>query len=296
MDKVFKNKLAIFTFVFPAFAVFCGIIIVSIFFSGYYSLHDWDGIGDKTFIGFENYKELFFGPESGVIIKSFVNTLLLAFLTVIIQLPLAMLLAIILANGIKGEGFYRTVLFVPVVLSAVVIGFLWRQLYHPTLGLINVVLKGLGLESLTRTWLGDTNTALIAVMIPIIWQWIGYHMLLMYASVKSIPKDIKEAAYIDGASGVKAALKITIPLIRPIIKVCIIFAVIGSLQAFDMVYVLTNGGPSHASEVPSTLLYRMLFHSNQYGFGSALSMFIVVECLFITVFIQKLFKVEEITY
>lgn len=296
MNKVFRNKLAIFAFVFPAFALFSGIVIVSIFFSGYYSFNDWNGIGEKTFIGVENYVKLFSGPESDVFIKSILNTLILAVLTVLIQLPLAMLLAIILANGIKGESFFRNVLFIPVVLSAVVIGFLWRQVYHPTLGLVNVILKGLGLDSLTRTWLGDTNTALIAVMIPIIWQWIGYHMMLMYATVKSIPQDIKEAAYIDGANGVKAAFKIIIPLSKPIIKVCVIFAVIGSLQAFDMVYVLTNGGPSHASEVPSTLLYRMLFHSNQYGFGSALSMFIVAECLFITLLIQKIFKVEDITY
>jgi len=296
MDRVLKNKFAIFLFVFPAFAVFFAVVIVSIINSGYYSFTQWDGIGAKTYVGVQNYIDLFTGAGSGVFLKSIVNTLILAALTVLIQLPIALIIALILGSGVKGEGFYRTVLFVPVVLSAVVIGLLWRQMYHPTLGLLNVVLKNIGLGSLSRTWLGDTNTALIAVMAPIIWQWIGYHMLLMYASVKSIPQDIREAAYIDGATGIKTALKITIPLMRPILKVCTILAVIGSLQAFDMVYVLTNGGPSHATEVPSTLMYTTFFHKNQYGLGSAMSMFIIAECLTITMIIQKLFKVEEITY
>lgn len=296
MDRVFKNKTAIFVFVFPAFAIFCGVVILSIVYSGYYSLHNWNGIGEKVFIGFENYVKMFTGPDSGVFIKSIANTFILAILTVLIQLPLAMILALILTSGIKGENFLRTVFFVPVVLSAVIIALLFRQLYHPTLGLLNTVLKGIGLESLTRIWLGDTKTALGAVMAPIIWQWIGYQMLLMYASIKTIPQDIKEAAYIDGATGIHTALKITIPLIKPVLKVCVIFAVIGSLQAFDMVYVLTNGGPSHASEVPSTLMYQTFFHKNQYGFGSALSMFIVAECVLISRLIQKLFKTDNITY
>jgi raffinose/stachyose/melibiose transport system permease protein len=147
---------------------------------------------------------------------------------------------------------------------------------------------------MAKAWLADPNTALGSSFVPTLWQYVGYHMLLMYAAIKSIPTDIYEAAKLDGASGIKMAFKITIPLIKPMLKVCVTFSVIGALKIFDLVYVLTNGGPNHASEVPSTLLVNNIFVRSMYGYGSAIAIFIIIECLIFTGIIQKFFKVDDV--
>jgi len=294
MDRVLGDKKAIFIFIFPAFAVFSGMIIIPILFSGYYSLLEWNGIGSGRFIGLQNYIELFVNNADGFG-RSILNSVILALLSVFVQLPIALVIALILASGVKGEGFFRSVYFIPVIVSTTVIGQLWIKIYNPQYGLLNAFLKGIGLEVLTNEWLGNIKTALMAAFIPLVWQYVGYHMLLMYAAIKSIPRDITEAAKIDGASPVKAALKITIPLIMPIIEVCVVFAVIGSLKTFDLIYVLTGGGPMHATEVPSTLMFNTIFHKYMYGYGSAMAIFIVVECLLLTVIIQKLFSLRSST-
>ena len=255
-----------------------------------YSLFDWNGFGEGIFVGFSNYAKMF---QDKVFLRSAVNSLLLGFVTLVTQLPLALLLALLLTSGIKREGFYRTVFFIPMTLSSVVIGQLWLKIYNPNYGVLNTLLGVLGLESLQRNWLGDVNTALFSAFVPIIWQNVGYHMLLLYTSINSISKDILEAAKLDGASGVKAARYITIPLVKPMLRTCAIFVVIGSLKAFDMIYVLTNGGPVHMTEVPSSLMFSSIFNLNKYGYGSAISIFIVVECIVMAVILQKVFRVKE---
>lgn len=295
MERVLRDKFAIIVFVFPAFLFFAGIVLIPIIFSGGYSTLKWDGIGQGEFVFLKNYIDLFTSNSNGFL-RSLGNSFILAILSVFIQLPVALTLALILGSGaIKNEKFFRTVFFIPVIISTVVIGQLWMKIYHPSYGLLNSILEGLGLESLTRAWLGDITTALMAVLVPLIWQYVGLHMLLMYTAIKSIPDEIFEAAKIDGASTLKTSIWVTTPLIKPIIKVCVIQAIIGSLKAFDLIYILTNGGPVHSSEVPSTLMYSMITNYN-YGSGSAVAIIIVVECLLLTVLVQKFFKVEEFTY
>lgn len=290
MNKILGNKTAIAAFVAPSLILFGGIIFYSIIMSFRYSLLDWNGFGEGIFVGFSNYAKMF---QDKVFLRSAVNSLLLGFVTLVTQLPLALLLALLLTSGIKGEGFYRTVFFIPMTLSSVVIGQLWLKIYNPNYGVLNTLLGVLGLESLQRNWLGDVNTALFSAFVPIIWQNVGYHMLLLYTSINSISKDILEAAKLDGASGVKAARYITIPLVKPMLRTCTIFVVIGSLKAFDMIYVLTNGGPVHMTEVPSSLMFSSIFNLNKYGYGSAISIFIVVECIVMAVILQKVFRVKE---
>ena len=290
MNKILGNKTAIAAFVAPSLILFGGIIFYSIIMTFRYSLLDWNGFGEGIFVGFSNYAKMF---QDKVFLRSAVNSLLVGFVTLVTQLPLAILLALLLTSGIKGEGFYRTVFFIPMTLSSVVIGQLWLKIYNPNYGVLNTLLGVLGLESLQRNWLGDVNTALFSAFVPIIWQNVGYHMLLLYTSINSISKDILEAAKLDGASGVKAARYITIPLVKPMLRTCAIFVVIGSLKAFDMIYVLTNGGPVHMTEVPSSLMFSSIFNLNKYGYGSAISIFIVVECIVMAVILQKVFRVKE---
>jgi raffinose/stachyose/melibiose transport system permease protein len=294
VDKVLKDKKAYCVFILPALIVYAVMVIAPIFMTGYYSTLDWNGIGKPIMIGLKNFIQLFTN-DSGFI-QSVLNSLLLAVYSVIFQVPIALVLAIILARGIKGEKFYRVAYFVPVVISSVVIGQLWLKIYNPDYGMLNAILKSIGLSFLAKDWLGRTETALTASLIPVVWQFIGYHMLLLYTAVKSIPDDIYEAAKIDGASEIATALKITIPLIKPMIKVSLTFCIIGSLKFFDLIYILTKGGPIHASEVPGYLMYNTIFKLNDYGYGSAIAVFIVAECILFYFLIQKFFKTESITY
>lgn len=294
MDKMLRDKKAILLFMLPALLIYSFVAVLSILMSTYYSLFDWDGIGDKVFVGLKNYIDLFVGNHDGFT-KAAQNSLLLAFFAILGQIIPGTILALILARGVKGEGFFRTVFFIPVVMSSVVIGQLWSMMYHPSYGMLNSVLKKIGLGSLAHPWLSDTKTALAAVFIVIIWQYIGYHMLLMYSGMKRIPEDIYEAAKIDGAGGLQTAWKITLPLVLPTLKTCMILAVIGSLKLFDLIYVITNGGPLNSTEVPSTLMYRTIFQKNLYGYGSSMAIFIVLECLLLTVVIN-FFKPKQYTY
>lgn len=277
----------------PAAALFTVIIIVPIIMSTYYSLLDWDGITKGVFVGLENFVQLFKSKTAGFP-KTLFNVSVLALLSVVIQLPLALFLAIVLGKGIKGEVFFLSVFFIPVLLSTTVIGQLWSKIYNPDYGILNVTLRALGLDHLAKVWLGDQKTALIAVFIPILWQYVGYHMLIMYAGIKSISPELREAARIDGATEGQLARYVTIPLLKPVLRTSIIFSVTGSLKAFDLIYILTNGGPAHASEVPSTLMVSMIFNRNRYGFGSAIAVMIIFLCFLVAIVLRKLMKTEEV--
>lgn len=292
MDRVMKNKGAVVFFIMPAAVLFSGIIILPIFMSGYYSLLDWDGITPGTFIGLKNYAEIFSSESSGFT-KSVSNALILALLAVLLQLPVSLLLAVTLSNGVRWERFFLSVFFIPVLLSTVVTGQLWMKIYNYEYGILNLFLRGIGLDNLTRIWLGDTKTALPAAFAAQLWQYIGYNMLLLYAGIKSQSQEVREAAKIDGAGNCKMALYITIPQLKPVLRVCTIFAVVGSLKMFDLIYVLTDGGPVHATEVPSTLMVRMIFFRDRYGLGSSMAIFIIFICFFFAILISKLFNIGE---
>ena len=292
MNRVLSNKKAVFIFLLPALVLFLTIIIVPIFMSVTYSLTECDGIGKKVFTGFDNYKELFLTNSDGFW-RAVKNSLIFAAGSVFVQLPISLILALILARGVKGERFYVSVYFIPVLISTVVIGQLWMKIYNPQYGLLNTVLRSMGLEQLTGNWLGDTKKVIFAVIVPVLWQYIGYHMLLMYASVRSISEEIFEAARIDGANGIQTALHITIPLMKPILKVCVTFAVVGSLKNFDLVYVMTGGGPAGASQLPSTLMVETIFSRNMYGYGSSMAIFIILECFLFAWLIRGAFRDNE---
>lgn len=289
MNKVLSDKKVIFLFMLPATAIFIFIVIVPIFRSGYYSTLKWDGLGKGEFIGLENYVKLLIENKSGFY-QAIWNSLLLAVFSIFIQLPIAFIFARILASGVKGESFFRTVYFIPVIVSTVVIGQMWLKIYNPQYGLLNGLLQSIGLENFTQQWLANKNIALGAVFVPLLWQYVGYHILLFYAAIKTIPSELVEAAKIDGASSFKITTHIVVPYIVPIIEICVILAVIGSLKTFDLIYILTGGGPLHSTEVPTTIMFNTIFHRVSYGYGSAMAIFIILECLLLTVVIKKVFQ------
>lgn len=295
MNKLLSSKKTIAVFMVPTLLVFFLIVILPIFFSGYYSLLEWNGYTAPKFNGIQNYFHMFSNPQF-TFSKGIVNSLLLAFLSVFVQIPIALLLALVIAKGLKGEGFFRTAYFVPVLISTTVIGQLWLKIYQPNYGMLSYLLDTIGLGNLKQPWLASPKTALACTFFVIVWQYVGYHMLLLYSAIKSIPPTIYDAAKVDGASSGQLARHITIPLIKPMLKVCTTFAIIGSIKTFDLIYILTKGGPIHSTEVPTTIMYRVLITENNYGMGSAMAVFIILECLIITILVQKYFKAEAVTY
>ena len=292
MKKTLGYRVNIFLFLLPALFLFVAVLIAPIVMSAFYSFHDWNGLKEPVYIGFKNYVELF---TSGSINfgRALKNALLLALFSTVIQLPFALWLALKLAKGIRGERVFLSVYFMPVLISTVVIGQLWLKIYNPDYGVLNVALRALGLESWTRIWLGDKSIALGAAFVPVLWQYVGYHMLLMYAGIKGVPPELNEAAMLDGCTEGQVNRYIIIPYIRPILRVSVIFAVTGSLKSFDLIYVLTNGGPFHATEVPSTLMISMLFLRNRYGMGSTIAVMLIILCFFFALVINAVFKEEK---
>ncbi|QEN04053.1 sugar ABC transporter permease [Thiospirochaeta perfilievii] len=288
MNNILSNKKVILLFMLPATLIFLFVVIAPIFTSGYYSSLEWNGIGKGTFIGFSNFKELLFSGNKDFY-KPIINSLWLALLSVGIQLPIAFFFARLLTTGVRGEGFFRTVYFIPVIVSTVVIGNMWMKIYNPQYGVLNEILRNIGLEHLTNQWLGNKDIALVAVFVPLLWQFVGYHILLFYAGIKTLPQELIEAAQIDGASPLKITFSIIIPYVLPIIEICVILAVIGSLKTFDLIYILTGGGPLHSTEVPTTIMFNTIFHRMSYGYGSSMAIFIIAECLILTVLVQGIF-------
>ena len=292
MRKTLRYRVNIFLFLLPALFLFIGVLIAPILMSAYYSLQNWNGLKEPIFIGFGNYVELF----TSKLLKfpnSLKNSLILAVFSVFIQLPFALWLALKLSKGIRGERFFISVYFMPVLISTVVIGQLWLKIYNPDYGILNNLLRAIGLESWTRPWLGDKSVAFGAAIIPTLWQYVGYHMLLMYAGIKGVPPELLEAGMLDGCTEGQLNRHIIIPYIRPILRVSVIFAVTGSLKSYDLIYVLTNGGPNHATEVPSVLMINQMFRANRYGLGSAIAVMLIILCFAFAILINLAFKEEK---
>lgn len=287
MKRVLSNKWSIAVFVLPTVLFFTYIVIIPIFKSFYYSLLSEipAKVGDQSeFVWFENYITMFTPGRRNDFPGAVLNSLMYAGLSIFIQLPFSLLIALILANGIKGESLYRNVFFIPVVISSVVISLLWQRIYKD---LVPAIYEALNLTLPKNGFLANKDTKLMAVFLPSLWQFVGYHMLLMYGALKSIPTDIIEAATVDGASAPRMALRIQIPMIKPMLKVCLSFSLIGSFKLFDTPWILLERANK---QLPALSMYVEMFSNHKYSYASAQAMFIVFECLVFTVLLNFLFK------
>ena len=285
--KVPARTIAV--FVLPALILYISIVFVPILFSFYSGMLDWDGITKAKFIGFDNFRTMFF--HDAVFWPSVRRTLLYALFSML-EIPVCLFIATLLNRYVRKANTLVSLYFVPVILSVVIIGQLWKTIYNPASmgGMLNGILNGLHLESWTHNWLTEPAIAMFCLYFVSIWQYFGYHLLIQYTGVQNIPTEIYEAAKIDGAEGFKADRYITFPMVVPIFKISVVLAFIGSLQAFDLIMVMTGGGPAHATDTISTLMYNMSFLSMKYGYGSALASFLVIVCLVFTVIINIVFK------
>ena len=294
MERMLRNKKMILLFIGPALLLYILILFLPIGTSIYYSLFKWDLLTPMKFIGLGNYIRMF--TLDNVIPIALKNALVILLVSVTFQQVFGFILAIIFTGKIRGRNFYKNVVFMPVVFSNVSIGLMWTFIYNPKIGIINTMLRAIGLDVLAKSWLLDPRFAIWAIAIVVLWQYTGFSMILYISAIQNIPPSIKEAAIIDGATPLKRIWFITLPLIKPIIKVNIVLATLGSLKFFDLIYIMTRGGPNHLTETLGLYIYKQAFKLFQYGFGSALSVVLLVICLILTTIIFKVFKTEDIEY
>lgn len=273
-----QDKLTIVLFLLPAIVLFSIFLVYPIFQSVYYSLFGWKGFGPAVdFIGLNNFKRIL---TDWIFIKAVGNGLLIVVLSLTIQLPLSLALALMVGRNLRGRAFFRTIFFMPYVLSEVITGIMWLILYNPDSkrGFINALLILIpGLKA--QPWLGDTRTVLLAIFVVLTWKYFGFHMLLYMAGLQNIPPEIEEAALIDGVNKRQMITYITIPLIGSTIRTSVYLSVLGSLQVFALVWIMTKGGPVNASEVMSTYMYRFSFVRFQLGYGSAVAIVMLLISL-----------------
>ncbi len=283
MNKVMSNKWIIALYVLPGFMFLAVLVYIPIVLTGYYGLMEWHGLGEMKFIGLGNYIKLI---KDEMFWKSAYHSFLLALFSAL-SLIGYLLVALILAGRIKGADLFRKIYLIPMLLSSVAIAQLWLKIYHPTNGVLNLLLVAIGVEQ-PPTWLADPKIVLYAVFLAILWQYAGFYILIYYAALKNVPSALEEAARIDGAGPWQVAWKIKLPLISGVIKVTVVLAIVGSLKYFDLIYVMTGGGPNGASEVMASYMYRHAFKSFDFGYSSAIGFFLLLICLVVTWLIRKL--------
>jgi len=283
-----SNKFVITLYTLPALLLILVLIYIPITLSGYYGLMDWDGIGEMKFIGLENYVTL---VQDKVFWTSTWHSFQLAIFSAA-SLLLYLGISLVLASKIKGSDLLRKIYLIPMLLSSVAIAQLWMKIFDPNNGMANRLLEILGVEN-TPLWLADPEIALYSIFIPVIWQYAGFYILIYYAALKNVPDEVIEAAKIDGANALQIAFRIKLPLISGIFKVTIMLAVVGSLKYFDLIYVMTGGGPNGASEVIASYMYKEAFKLNNFGYGSALGFGLLVICLVMTWLTSKLTKSND---
>jgi raffinose/stachyose/melibiose transport system permease protein len=264
-------------FIAPGLLIYLVFMIYPFLNTIYLSFTNWDGLtANKDWVGLSNYARIF-GEEAAL--KAFVNNIVWVILGTVSPVVLGLFEALLVWSGARGSILFRTLYFLPFVLPLVVVGIVWQWIYHPLFGIVNTVLDGVGLEGLSRGWLADPHTALYAVLIAAIWGQTGFCFLILHASLQNVDMSTVEAALIDGANWFQRARSIIIPQIAPQLTMVTAVTLIGGFAVFDIIYVMTRGGPGSASEVLATYTVRSAFEQNLAGFGSALAMLMTILSL-----------------
>lgn len=269
----------------PGLAIYCFAVIVPLFISVIYSLYNWSGGKNMRFAGLGNFTRLI---HDGTFWAAFYNNIVIVVLCIIGQIGISLVIAILLYSKLlKFKEFARTVIFFPVVLSAVVVGFIWILVYDLNMGLLDWFLRFIGLGYLAQPWLANPHTVIFWISLSVIWQYIGFYLVIIMAAMQGIPKEIFEAADIDGASGMKKSLYVTLPMLSNTIKVIIMLCIAGNMKIFDNIFVMTRGGPGNSSMVMAMYAYNNSFVMMKLGYGSAISVAIIILSLAL-IFLSRL--------
>lgn len=288
--KTMQDKMnrQYFLLIVPGMLIFTVGVILPLLLAFRYSVTSWDGMSvEKEFVGISNYinlwKDANFRQAWGFTIKfTIANT--------IVQNVFALLFAVALDSGIKAQKVYRTILFIPCLVSAVIVGFVWLKLYSNVLPELNEIFG----TNINFLLFGDGKTVLSGLVIANNWQWIGYWMLIYLAGLQSVPSDLYEAAKVDGANAVQRFFNVTIPMLAPAITICVVGITTGSLKVYDLLVSSTGGGPGRASTSVIMMIYNTAISGRQYGYGSAMSVTLVFILLLVAMIQVKGLKSKEV--
>jgi ABC-type sugar transport system permease subunit len=290
-------------FLLPAAVIMLAFMFVPMVNTIILSFKSWTGLTPATWVGLGNYQDL---ARDSLFLNALGHTALFVIVTVVFQTIIPLLVAVLLFSGIRGGGIrggvvFRTIYFMPVIISLAISGLLWAIIYDPINGVLNTVLTDLGLRGLTRPWLADTATVLPSIMVVSIWQSLGFYLVIFFAGLQGIPRDMHEAAAIDGANAWQRFTRVTIPLLAPVITVVVVLNTINGIKAFDQIWVMTSGGPTHASDTLGTYLYYTAFGAYgsanpELGYASAIGVVILVLSVLLSIGQIRLGRGEAIEY
>ena len=289
-SRISARQRAGFWFVLPAFLVYLVFFGIPFIATIWLSFTNWNGVGWPVFNGAENYLRL---SGDAAMWASFSNNVIWVVIGTVTPVFIGLIIAVMLWSDARGSMTYRTIYFLPVVLSPVVIGIIWGWIYNPLFGLLNTALRAVGLGNLAIGWLGESETALYAVLVTAIWSYLGFCIVVLFAGLQKVDPELVGAARIDGANARQRFRHVIVPQIRPVLTMVIVYTVIGGFNVFDVVWVMTSGGPNNASEVIATYTYEIAFRGNEYGYGATLSMVMSVLSLIAAWITMKMRRADE---
>jgi len=280
-----RQRLEITLLVTPALVLYASFVLVPIGMAFYYSGFKWNGLGPlDDFVGFGNYVQAL---TDNVFLRAIWHNLVIIVLSLVIQLPLGIGLALLVNRKIRGRTLLRTILFAPYVLSEVVTGVAWLLILQPD-GPVDQIMRALGLGDQVQLWLANPDIVLYTLFVVITWKYIGFAIILFLAGLQGIPREVVEAAQIDGATSWRVFRHITLPLLGPTIRTWIFLSIIGALQLFDLIWIMTGGGPANASNTMATYIIERGFERSQFGYGSAVAVILFIISLTFALFYQRL--------
>jgi raffinose/stachyose/melibiose transport system permease protein len=290
--STWRRKLFIGFFIGPALLLILIYAYWPIVSTVNYSLHSWNGISkEMTWVGFSNYIKLF--TADPYFFNSLKNNLLIIIVSLLIQLPLSFFTAYVIYKvKAKWGEIAKVIFYIPCILNMVMIGLLWRFIYDYQYGTINTFLRAIHLSGWTRVWLTDPKTAIGSILVVVVWVYFGYHCLIHSAGLSSMPTEILESARIDGAKGRVLISRIIIPMLSEFLRVSLIISLVGSFQFFDLIWIITGGGPFHRTDVLATYMYNRAFQAREFGYGGAIAVIILICALGATI-IQNLWQREN---
>ena len=293
MKRYLGNKAAIAVFILPALTLFTVVVFYPMCQVFIKSFTKWNGVSAAVPIGIDNFVRLFRDPIFFVSLK---NGIIYALVQVVLQMSIATVLALGVSDAaIRFKKFLRISYFIPAVLSVTVVCQLWLSMYNADFGLINKIFEVLGL-SYRQNWLGSEKSGIVAIAVTTTWQFMGYQFILLLTAVRSIPEHYMEAARLDGCSKWQAHWYVTLPLMQESYRYCLVISITGGLNAFSSMFIMTSGGPGTSTYSLSFLMYRAAFRLGEYGYGCAAAVFLITQCMAVTIVINRLVARERITY
>lgn len=271
--------------------IFTLFVVIPVIQGAYFSLYKWTGLGKLTkFIGFKNFATVFTDP---IFHKALINNFIIILVSLFIELPLALIIALTIGRKFKGSVAFRTIFFLPFILAEIIAGVIWVFIFNPQFGIQNTFITEMFPWFGTFSFLGDINLVFYSICGVIIWKYFGLHMIIYIAGLQGIPEELEEASQIDGVNRWQLNWHIILPLLWPTILISVFFSTIGSLQIFDLIWAMSTGGPVHASETMVTYLYNYGFIRFNIGYGSATAVVIFLICLIFSLLYQKFILSKE---